>query len=108
MMGMDRRTGKIISGIEYLRQCIEDCLTTPLGSRRQRPEYGSKIRRYVDLPVSGGWKSSVQAEAARALGRWLPQLKLEGVRVLAVVGGQITLQLKGEYLGESHLFEVSV
>ncbi|GAB7529396.1 GPW/gp25 family protein [Pseudomonas sp. 3A(2025)] len=106
MIGVDRRTGLSLSGIEHLRQSIEDILTTPIGSRRMRPEYGSKIRRFVDLPVNDGWKSAVQAEVARALGRWEPRLKLERVRVTAVLDGRITLQLTGQYLGNSAVVEV--
>ncbi|QBF25574.1 phage baseplate protein [Pseudomonas tructae] len=106
MIGMDRRSGQPLSGLAHLRQSIEDILTTPLGSRRMRPEYGSKLRRFVDLPVNEGWKSAVQAEVARALGRWEPRLKLERVRVTAVVGGQITLQLTGQYLNASQTLEV--
>lgn len=108
MIGMDRHTGQPISGIEHLRQSIGDVLSTSLGSRRHRPDYGSKLRAYVDLPVNEGWKSSVQAEAARALMAWEPRLKLEGVRVLAVLGGKIDLSLAGEYLGDRFLVEVSV
>ncbi|MFJ7144274.1 GPW/gp25 family protein [Pseudomonas protegens] len=107
MIGMDRRTGQPLSGIEHVRQSIEDILTTPLGSRRMRPEYGSSLRRYVDLPVTGGWKSAVQAEVARALLRWEPRLKLERVRVVAVVGGQISFELVGQYLGNSAVLEVT-
>ncbi|MBV6287492.1 GPW/gp25 family protein [Pseudomonas aegrilactucae] len=107
MIGLDRRTGLALSGIEHLRQSIEDILTTPLGSRRMRPDYGSKLRRFVDLPVNDGWKSAVQAEVARSLSRWEPRLKLERVRVVAVLGGQITLQLTGLYLGDSQLLEVT-
>lgn len=107
MIGMDRHTGQPVSGLAHLRQSIEDILTTPLGSRRMRPEYGSQLRRYVDLPVSEGWKSAVQAEVARALGRWEPRLKLERVRVTAVVGGQITLQLTGQYLTQETTLEVN-
>ena len=66
MIGMDRRTGKPLSGLDHLRQSIEDILATPVGSRRMRPEYGSQIRRFVDLPVNAGWKSAVQAEVARS------------------------------------------
>ncbi|WP_047287282.1 GPW/gp25 family protein [Pseudomonas protegens] len=108
MIGMDRRTGQPLSGLEHVRQSIEDILTTPLGSRRMRPEYGSNLRRYVDLPVTGGWKSAVQAEVARALLRWEPRLKLERVQVVAVVGGQISFQLVGQYLGDSAVLEVTV
>lgn len=107
MIGVDRRTGQPLSGVAHLKQSIEDILTTPVGSRRMRPEYGSHLRRYVDLPVNEGWKSAVQAEVARALGRWEPRLKLERVRVVAVVGGQITLSLSGIYLGDSVVLEVS-
>lgn len=107
MIGLDRRTGQSLSGVAHLKQSIEDILTTPVGSRRMRPEYGSNLRRYVDLPVNEGWKSAVQAEVARALGRWEPRLKLERVRVVAVVGGQVALALSGIYLGDSVVLEVS-
>ena len=107
MIGMDRRTGLPLSGLGHLRQSVEDILGTPLGSRRMRPEYGSKLRRFVDLPVSEGWKSAVQAEVARALVRWEPRIKLDQVRVVAVIGGRIGLELKGEYQGEARLLEVS-
>ncbi|CAH0177931.1 hypothetical protein SRABI123_01364 [Pseudomonas sp. Bi123] len=107
MIGMDRHTGQPISGIAHVRQAILDILGTPLGSRRERPAYGSKLRTYVDLPVNAGWKSSVQAEAARAIGMWEPRVKLESVRVVAVLGGKIDLVVAGEYLGDSFVVEVS-
>ncbi|RCH37514.1 lysozyme family protein [Pseudomonas aeruginosa] len=65
------------------------------------------MRRLVDLPVNDGWKSAVQAEVARALGRWEPRLRLERVRVVAVMGGRIDLELAGVYLGDSVMLEVS-
>ncbi|WP_252090441.1 GPW/gp25 family protein [Pseudomonas sp. MWU13-3659] len=108
MNGMDRRTGQLVTGLSHLRQSVEDILGTPIGSRRMRPEYGSQLRRYVDLPVNEGWKSAVQAEVARALGRWEPRLKLKRVRVLSVVDGMVTMQLTGQYLGDSAVVEVSV
>lgn len=108
MIGMDRRTGLPLAGIAHLRQSIEDILSTPLGSRRMRPEYGSQLRRYIDLPVNEGWKSAVQAEVARALGRWEPRLQLERVKVIAVIGGQVSMSLRGRYLGTEAMLEVQV
>ena len=108
MIGMDRHTGLPISGIDHLMQSIEDILTTPIGSRLMRPEYGSTVRRFVDLPVSEGWKSAVQAEAARALKRWEPRLDLTRVQVLSVLNGRITFRLSGTYKGDSELLEVTV
>ncbi|MDF3135331.1 GPW/gp25 family protein [Pseudomonas extremaustralis] len=108
MIGMDRHTGQPISGIEHLRQSIADILSTPLGSRRHRPLYGSQLRGFVDLPINAGWKSAVQAEAARALGRNEPRLKLERVTALSLLDGKINLRVAGEYLGDSFVMEVSV
>ncbi|PXC02871.1 phage baseplate protein, partial [Pseudomonas aeruginosa] len=99
MIGMDRRSGLPLSGLAHLKQSVEDILTTPLGSRRMRPEYGSKLRRMVDMPVSEGWKSAVQAEVARSLGRWEPRIALSAVRVVAVVDGRVDLLLSGVFEG---------
>lgn len=107
MIGMDRQTGQPITGIDSVIQSIGDILSTPLGSRRERPDYGSKLRAYVDLPVNAGWISSVQAEAARALERFEPRVKLKSVKVRSVLGGKIELVVAGEYLGDDFLAEVS-
>ncbi|MFJ3259844.1 GPW/gp25 family protein [Pseudomonas sp. NPDC086581] len=107
MIGANRHTGQPLGGVGHLRQSIQDILTTPLGSRRMRPEYGSQLRRMVDLPVTEGWKSAVQAEVARALGRWEPRLVLSSVRVVSVIGGQVTFHLSGVYLGDHLTLEVS-
>ncbi|AZC56275.1 GPW/gp25 family protein [Pseudomonas chlororaphis] len=108
MIGMDRHTGQPISGIEHLRQSVGDILSTPLGSRRHRPEYGSKLRRMVDLPFNEGWKSAAQAEVARALGRWEPRMKLQRVRVVSFLAGKINLQITCEYQGMGCTLEVTV
>ncbi|KAF1003635.1 MAG: hypothetical protein GAK36_00212 [Pseudomonas sp.] len=106
MLGMNRRSGVPLDGLGHLKQSIEDILGTPLGSRCMRPEYGSRLRRLVDLPVTEGWKSAVQAEVARSLGRWEPRISLQSVQVLAVSGGRISLQLRGRYLDDGVTLEV--
>lgn len=107
MIGMDRHTGSALSSVEHLCQSITDILTTPLGSRRMRPAYGCQLRRFVDMPVTAGWKSSVQAEVAHALNLWEPRFKLHAVQVTAVLNGVIRFELKGVYLGDSVALEIS-
>ena len=107
LTGVNRQSGRPLAGYEHLKQSIADILTTPVGSRVMRPEYGSHLPRMVDLPVNKGWISAVQAEIARSLGRWEPRLKLSRVNVLAVVDGRVDMVIYGEYLGESVLIEVT-
>lgn len=106
LTGLSRTTGQPLSGYEHLKQSITDILTTPVGSRVMRPEYGSHLPRMVDLPVNKGWISAVQAEIARSLGRWEPRLKLSRVNVVAVVDGRVDMVIYGDYLGEGVLIEV--
>ncbi|MEL7941030.1 GPW/gp25 family protein [Pseudomonas delhiensis] len=106
MIGMDRRNGQPLGGLAHLKQSVEDILGTPLGSRRMRPEYGSQLRRMVDLPLSEGWKSAVQAEVARSLGRWEPRIRLQSVKVTAVLDGRVSLLLNGLYQGDGFQLEV--
>jgi phage baseplate assembly protein W len=101
MIGRDRRTGLPLSGFAHAMQSIEDILTTKIGSRRMLPEYGSTLKDYVDLPVNDGWKGAVAAEVIRAVGRWEKRVRLSQVTVISMVGGQITLRLQGEYLGDT-------
>ncbi|KVU78242.1 phage baseplate protein [Burkholderia ubonensis] len=106
LVGMDRWTGQPISGVTHLIQSIADILGTRKGSRRERPEYGSDIPLMVDLPITRGWVSAAQAEAARAIGRWEPRIRLAQVKVLSVVDGKVTFAIRGEYDGAAVEIEV--
>jgi phage baseplate assembly protein W len=106
LSGVNRGVGTPLAGIPHLRQSITDIITTPVGSRVMRPEYGSHLPRMVDLPAGKGWISSVQAEVSRAIGRWEPRLKFSRCIVTAIENGRISLSVYGAYLGESVLLEV--
>jgi Bacteriophage baseplate protein W len=51
MNGIDASTGKNISGLAHLRQSVRDILSTPIGTRVLRRDYGSRLPRLV---VNGG------------------------------------------------------
>lgn len=106
LQGMSRNSGAALAGIDHLRQSIADILTTPMGSRRMRPEYGSNLPRMVDQPGNAGWVAAVQAEAARAIARWEPRLQLKRITLSAVLEGCFHFRLEGDYQGETHLLEV--
>ncbi|MBY4830021.1 GPW/gp25 family protein [Burkholderia dolosa] len=106
LVGMCRRTGRQIGGVDHLVQSIADILSTRKGTRRELPEYGSDLPLMVDLPITRGWISAAQAEAARAIGRWEPRIKLSQVKVLSVIDGRPTFAIRGEYDGTAVEIEV--
>jgi phage baseplate assembly protein W len=95
---MSRTTGKYLDDLEHLKQSIVDILTTPVGSRVMRREYGSNLFYLVDRPVNREFFQQVYAAVAEALERWEPRLSLKKVTVDEIKDGRITLSLSGVYL----------
>jgi phage baseplate assembly protein W len=98
MQGMSRTTGKYLNDLEHLKQSIVDILTTPIGSRVMRREYGSNLFYLVDRPINREFLQQIYAAVAEALERWEPRLQLKKVTVDEVRDGRITLSLSGIYL----------
>lgn len=98
MIGMDRTTGKSLQGVDHLRQSIADILTTPIGSRLMRRDYGSELPNLLDQPVNGTTQIRLYAATATALMRWEPRLRLQSVRAMHTVAGQVLLDITGQYL----------
>lgn len=97
MNGMNVTTGKQLFGIAHLRQSIINILTTPLGSRVMRREYGSRLYELVDAPINAQTLVEIYAATAEALIRWEPRLRLTRVRVEHASIGSLVISLEGEY-----------
>jgi hypothetical protein len=65
MRGTSATTGKPLSGIQHLRQSINDILTTPIGSRVIRRDYGSDLPTLVDAPMNLSTLTRIYAATAR-------------------------------------------
>lgn len=91
MLGMDRNTGKLLSGTDHIRQSIVDILTTPLGTRVMLPEYGRKLFDLVDNPTDPSLAMRIIMESAGAIARWEPRVRIDRINVLAVDIGKITI-----------------
>lgn len=99
MAGMSRDTGKALGGFDHLRQSIGDILSTPIGTRVHRRDYGSRLPRLVDRPINNSLVAEMVAACAEALDRWEPRLRLERITIDSVSpDGQIALSLDGYYL----------
>ncbi|MGD7246543.1 GPW/gp25 family protein, partial [Ralstonia pseudosolanacearum] len=52
MTGMNSSTGRAIADRPHLAQSIGDILTTPIGSRVMRRDYGSEVPDLIDQPLN--------------------------------------------------------
>lgn len=95
MSGMNATTGQALDGIEHIRQSVADILTTPIGSRVMRRDYGSLLPELVDQPLNGATALRAYSATVIALMKWEPRLRIERIqrRVSEATPHRLTLTL---------------
>lgn len=97
MRGTNASTGKPLSGLDHLRQSIRDILTTPVGSRVMRRDYGSRLFELVDAPMNARTVSDIYAATIEALLRWEPRIYPRRVGIQNAEPGQVVIELEATY-----------
>lgn len=94
MSGLSRHTmGLMASEDAHLAQSITDILSTPIGSRVMRRDYGSDLPRLIDAPINGETQVDLFQATAEALDRWEPRITLERVQITEADAGHMHLVL---------------
>lgn len=92
--GMNKDTGRQMTELDHIRQSVADILTTPVGTRIMRRDYGSQIFELLDQPQNGATRLKLMAATVMALLRWEPRLIIERVQVDdAGLNGRLTISL---------------
>lgn len=91
---MSRETGKSITiDLEHIYQSIQDIVTTPIGSRIMRREYGSLIYQLIDSPFDEIATLQLYAATATALLRWEDRIILNSVSLVTNEEGSYFLDI---------------
>ena len=102
--GINRADGHVLRDFDHVRQSIGVILTTPVGSRVMRREFGSELFDLIDRPMTARVILAVYAAAVMAIARWEPRYAVTGVRVLeASADGGLSLEFNGTYFPRGHL-----
>jgi len=104
MRGTNATTGKTLEGAAWIRQAVQDILTTPIGSRVGRRDYGSRLFALTDSPLNPSGLLAIYAATIEALDRWLRDgngnklLKINSVKASTVTPGKVTITLDASIL----------
>ncbi|EWH00544.1 GPW/gp25 family protein [Halomonas sp. BC04] len=103
MAGMNAHTGQPLDGLEHIRQSVRDILTTPIGSRVMRRDYGSLLPDLIDQPLHDATLLQAYAATVIALLRWEPRINVTAIRrsVSADHPGTAVLEIDGQTRGGS-------
>ena len=95
-MSMNRHSGARIDASQHLRQSITDILTTPVGTRVMRREYGSMLPELIDQPLNPATRLRMFAATVYALLQNEPRLQVTHASLNINDQGQPTITLQGE------------
>lgn len=79
MSGMNAATGRQLSVIDHIKQSIREILTTPIGARIERREFGSLLPELIDQPQSIALTMQLRAAVVMALTQWEPRIRMMSV-----------------------------
>lgn len=97
MQGLSATSGARLSGIGHLAQSIRDILSTPIGTRVMRRDYGSRLPELLDAPLNEATLMDVRVATVEALRRWEPRLSVTRVDVDAGGSGVLAISIAGDY-----------
>ncbi|WP_454255182.1 GPW/gp25 family protein [Pseudomonas sp. Marseille-Q8238] len=106
---MNRQTGGTISNLAHIRQSIADILTTRLGTRVMRRDYGSQLVDLIDQPGNPATRLLCYAAIAIALMRWEPRIHITRVQLTeANMAGQFELTLDATVIDTNEQHSLSI
>ncbi len=95
---MNVNTGKKISEIAHIKQSIANILSTPIGSRVMRRDYGSRLFERIDQPINGELIAEIYSDIVEAISTWEPRFEVEQVTLQSIDKGKIVIDLEGSFV----------
>ncbi|MEM1284951.1 MAG: GPW/gp25 family protein [Pseudomonadota bacterium] len=109
MSGLSRQGFQPLTGWAHVEQSIGVILTTPIGSRVERREFGSRIPDILDAPQNRFTIVNLMVETADALDLWETRFLLTNVGVNhAGDDGHLGLYMRGDERLRAHLGDFTV
>lgn len=107
-VGIDNATGAANDGWQNVLQSIRTILTTPIGTRVMRREFGSELMSLIDAPLEDQVLLALYVSVANAIARWEPRFRIATVGVDSIAAsGRIALRINGTYFPRGHMGDFS-
>ncbi|WP_421865119.1 GPW/gp25 family protein [Motiliproteus sp.] len=96
MTGMNNSNGtRLADEMAHVQQSVFDILTTPVGSRVMRRDYGSVLPELIDQPLNERTLLRLYAATVAALMTWEPRLKIAQIRFITPAHASAVIEVAG-------------
>lgn len=94
MSGMNAITGRATDDeVEQIRQSIKTILTTLIGTRLMRREFGSLLPLLIDHPANPANRLRLIAATYMAVVRWEPRVRVDSASVNITADGRVEIDM---------------
>lgn len=108
-MTMNRNSGLVIADeLDSIRQSITDILTTPIGSRLMRREYGSLLYDLIDQPINDVLTLKCYSAIYSALLRWEPRITINQISIFSIEGSRMQISLDADLVQQNQPVNLSL
>lgn len=73
--------GSPLTESDHVEQALGDILTTPIGTRVMRRNYGSRLPNLISQPKTELTRLQIISETARAIEEWEPRIDVSKIAV---------------------------
>ena len=105
---MSRKNGRTLSELDHIKQSIEDILTTPLGSRIMRRDYGSIVADLIDQPKSDVLVLKLFSAIYTAITQWEKRISIIQIKVSDIQVGKLVIDLEAIYLIKNQSLNLNI
>ncbi len=105
---ISRYDGQVMSYIDQIRQSIADILTTPIGSRVMRREYGSLLPELIDRPIDDVLVLQCYSAIYSALYLWEDRIIIESIGIEYASHGVMSIRLDAVLTDSGEASQIAV
>ncbi len=107
--GIDRRTGRLLSGWPHVQQSLEVIFTTGFGERVMREWFGSHVPRLLGESLTTPTLLRFKLAVFVAIELWEPRFRVTKINSLSVDRlGRYRCEIEGEWRPRGHLEDYRV
>ena len=105
---ISRETGKLLTEIEHIKQSLADLISTPIGSRVMRRDYGTQLANLIDQPTSEALYLKCYSTIYLAVLRWEPRIEISKIFISGQEQGKQVLDIEGVLIQSGQNLNMSI
>ncbi|MCF9034713.1 GPW/gp25 family protein [Acinetobacter nectaris] len=106
---ISKETGAALeTELESIRQSIQEILSTPIGSRIMRRQFGSDIPNLIDQPLNQVLVLRVYSAIYTPLILWEQRISIENISINQIAAGSLDVDLEAVHIATNQTLNLNI